>query len=105
MRILSLAGMLCCAGLMVASATVSVSSAPLPMGQANVTRVDPVAVHRVGWHHAAVWHGWRWSPYVWRDVYDDACSGDHPPWSGAYAGYPIFWCSPGFGAYNRHWPQ
>ena len=102
MRILNLAGMLCCAGLTVASATVSVSSQPLP----QAARVDPVAVERVGWHHAAVWHGgWRWSPYVWRDVYDDACSGDHSPWRSAYAGYPSFWCSPGFGAYNRHWPQ
>ena len=105
MRISNIAGLLGLAGALAVGAIAPVSAAPL--ARAGAARIDSVPVQFAGWHRGGAWHGgWRWGPYpyAWRDAYDAACSGDHPPWTGAYAGYPSFWCSPGFGAYYRHWP-
>ncbi|WP_315768885.1 MULTISPECIES: hypothetical protein [unclassified Bradyrhizobium] len=107
MRILDVAGALCVAGVVAASAIAPASAAPVAALSAGARLIAAVVpVQFVGWRHGPGWHsGWRWGPYAWRNADDEACSGDHPPWASAYAGYPSFWCSPGFGAYYRHWPR
>ncbi|WP_316196250.1 MULTISPECIES: hypothetical protein [unclassified Bradyrhizobium] len=106
MRILDVAGALCVAGVVAASAIAPASAAPVAALSAGARLIAAVPVQFVGWRHGPGWHsGWRWGPYAWRNADDEAGSGDHPPWASAYAGYPSFWCSPGFGAYYRHWPR
>lgn len=106
MRILEIAGALCVAGTVAAGAIAPASAAPVTAPSAAAWLADAEPAQFVGWHPGAGWHGgWRRGSYAWRGADDDACSGDHPPWTGAYAGYPSFWCSPGFGAHYRHWPQ
>lgn len=106
MRILDIAGALCVAGVVAVSGIAPASAATVAAPSAGARLTDAVPVQFVGWRQEPGSHrGWRWGPHAWRNADDDACSGDHPPWTGAYAGYPSFWCSPGFGAYYRHWPR
>jgi hypothetical protein len=111
MRTLNTVGALCLAGALVVVGQAPASSTPVTTLSAAIwLETAPVATHaRVRGHQRYV-GGWRrWGgvavPHGWYDADDDACSGDHPPWAGEYAGYPDFWCSPGFGRYYRHWPQ
>jgi hypothetical protein len=113
MRTFHVIAMACLAGALLAEACLPAASAPIaapsiavaPEAQANAMRV-----RFAGWRDDGVWNGGGWRDraiadhYRWRHAYDDACSGDHR-FIGAYAGYPGFWCSPGFGLYYRHWPR
>ena len=111
MRMLNAMGTLSLAAALVVAAHAPASSAPVTsLSAATGLETVPVATQvRFRGHHRYVggWQAWGWvaAPYGWYDAYDDACSGDHPPWASEYAGYPDFWCSPGFGRYYRHWPQ
>ena len=111
MRMLNAMGTLSLAAALVLAAHAPASAAPVTSLSAatGLETVPVVAQVRFRGHQRYVggWRAWGWvaAPYGWYDAYDDACSGDHPPWASEYAGYPDFWCSPGFGRYYRHWPQ
>jgi hypothetical protein len=109
MRTLNVVGTLSLAAALMVVAHAPASSAPVVSSSAAAgLEAAPVAT-QVRFHQRYVgglqpW-GWVVAPYGWYDAYDNACSGDHPPWASEYAGYPDFWCSPGFSRYYRHWPQ
>jgi hypothetical protein len=111
MRTQNAAGALCLAAVLLVAAGAPASSTPLSArSDAGLGAAVSMAVQVHFRGHRRYVGGWQpWGgvavPYSWYSVYDDDCSGDHPPWASAYAGYLNFWCSPGFGAYYRHWPR